>query len=78
VGLLGVYLLLCWFETEIFECGAAGLQSPQINGEQAGASHNGFLSGGSAGGGVDTKDVGKFLKAPPARIPFLETPDRFH
>jgi len=68
---------LSWFESEIVERGAAGLQSPQIDGEQAGTSHDGFLSGGSPGGGVDTKDVGKLLKAPPARVPFLETPDRF-
>jgi len=66
------------FEAEIVESGAPGLQSPQINGEQAGTSHNGFLSGGSAGRGLVTKNMWKLPKAPPARVPFLETPDRFH
>jgi len=69
---------LCRFEAEILQSGAAGLQPPQIDGEQPGASHHGFLSGGSAGGGVATKNMRKFPKAPPGRVPFLETPDRFH
>ena len=69
---------LCRFEAEILQSGAAGLQPPQIDGEQPGASHHGFLSGGSAGGGVATKNMWKFPKAPPGRVPFLEPPDRFH
>ena len=66
------------FEAEILQTGAPGLEPPQIDSEQAGASHNGFLSGGSAGRGLVTKNMWKLSKAAPARVPCLETPNRFH
>src|SRR2546423_10031792 len=66
------------FEAEILQTGALGLEPPQIDGKQPGTSDNGFFSGGSAGRGLVTKNMGKFPKAPPGRIPCLETPDRFH
>src|SRR5207244_3219113 len=57
---------------------AAGLEAPQSDGEEPGASHHGFLARSSAGGGVATKNMRKLPKAPPGRVPGLETPDRFH
>jgi len=65
------------FEAEILQSGAACLQPPQIDRKQPGTSHHGFLSGGSPGGSMETKDVGKFSKATPSGVPCLETPDRF-
>src|SRR5207302_8842523 len=66
------------FEAEILQSGTAGLEPPQIDGEEPGASHHGFLARSSAGGGVATKNMRKLPKAPPGRVPGLETPDRFH
>jgi hypothetical protein len=68
---------LCRLKTEIFERGAPGLQSPQIDREQAGTSNHRFLSGRSAGGSSETKNVWEFLKTPPGGIPFLQAPDGF-
>src|SRR5207253_10648008 len=47
------------FEAEILQSGATGLQPPQIDGEEPGASHHGFLAGGSAGGRSEERRVGK-------------------
>src|SRR6266566_7139944 len=69
---------LCRFKAEILQSGATGLQPPQIDGEEPGTSHHRFLAGGSAGGGVATKNMWKLPKAPPDRVPFLESPDSFH
>jgi hypothetical protein len=64
-------LRLCWFEPEIFEGDPTGLQSPQINGEQASTGHDRSFSRSSTSHSVSTKDVRKLLKAPPGGVPFL-------
>jgi hypothetical protein len=64
-------LRLCWFEPEIFEGDPSGLQSPQINGEQASTGHDRSFSSSSTSHSVSTKDVRKLLKAPPGGVPFL-------
>ena len=58
----------CGFEAEILQSGTAGLEPPQIDGEEPGTRHHVFLAGGSAGGGVATKNMWKFPKAPPGRV----------
>lgn len=43
---------LSGFKTEIFQSGAAGLQTPQINGEEPGTGHDRFLAAGSPAPGL--------------------------
>src|SRR5437867_3685814 len=66
------------FEAEILQTGALGLQPPQIDGKQPGTGDNGFLSSRSTRCGLAAKNMWKLSKAPPGRVPCLETPDRFH
>ena len=62
----------------MFEGDPTGLQSPQINREQAGTGDDRSFSSSSPSHGVGTEDVGKLLKPTPTWIPFFEPPDCFH
>ena len=55
-----------------------GFDSPEIDGEQARAGDNGFLSDSRSGLDSASQNMMEFLKSAPALIPLVKTPDGLH
>ena len=69
---------LCRDEAKGFQCGASGLESPEVDHEQAGAGDDGFLSLPAATLHAGAEHGGEFGESPPAGVPLFEPPDGFH
>ena len=65
-------------QTDIAWLHLTGLDSPEIDGEQARAGHNGFLSGSRSGFDSGSQNMMELLKSAPASIPLVKTPDGLH
>lgn len=75
----------CWGNGELIDdqsdvCGRdlMGFNSPEINGQQARAGNDGFLSGSRTGLGSRSQDVSELLDAPPLRVPAHQSPHRLY
>jgi hypothetical protein len=56
----------------------AGFDSPEIDGKQARAGHNGFLFGSCSGFDSRAQNMMELLKSAPALIPLMKTPEGLH
>jgi RHS repeat-associated protein len=62
-------------EADPLQCGAAGVQAPEIDHQESRAGDDGFLARAGAAFGSGAEDGGELLEAPPAGVPFFEPPD---